>query len=232
MGFGTSLFFLLVYNAGLSGIGNMEAFGAGGYLSFTFPITLVSLAMGSSAGASQILHADMQSGYFKRLYLSPVPRRSLVIAPMLADTLASFLFTGLLLGIGAMSGVHFQFGLFSALGLLLLSLLWSITLCGLSTGVMLRTGQPQAASTVTSAIFPLLFLSTTFLPRELITAKWLLTVSWGNPVTYMLEGSRYLLAGTSSGSYFQAAVLIFTLTAVTATTFALTGIQKKKMASL
>ena len=57
-----SLFFLLVYNAGIGGIGDMEAFGTGGYLSFVFPITIISLAMGSSSGAGQTLNADMQSG--------------------------------------------------------------------------------------------------------------------------------------------------------------------------
>ena len=62
MGFAMSLFFLLVYNAGIGGIGSLDAFGEGGYLSFVFPITIISLAMGSSAGAGQTLNADMQSG--------------------------------------------------------------------------------------------------------------------------------------------------------------------------
>ncbi len=101
MGFGMSLFFLIVYNAGIGGIGNMEVFGAGGYLAFIFPITIISLSMGSSAGAGQTLNDDMQSGYFRRLYLSPAPRWMLVISPMLADTLSSILFSEFLLVIGA-----------------------------------------------------------------------------------------------------------------------------------
>lgn len=85
MGFAMSLFFLMVYNAGIGGIGHLEAFGEKGYLAFIFPITIISLGMGSSAGAGYTLHTDMQSGYFKRLYLSPVARRILVLAPILAD---------------------------------------------------------------------------------------------------------------------------------------------------
>jgi len=228
MGFGMSLFFLLVYNAGIGGIGSMAEFGDGGYLSFVFPITLISLAMGSSAGAGQTLNADMQSGYFKRLFLSPVSRRVLVISPMIADTLSALIFSILLIIIGAVFGVAFQFGFLSILGVLLLSLLWSITLCGFSAGVMLRTGQAQTASIVTNAVFPLLFMSTTFLPRELITAKWLLTVSWLNPVTYILEGNRFLLAGTSSVECFFAAVVIFTVTAFCSIIFALSSAKKIK----
>ena len=164
-GFGMSLFFLLVYNAGIGGIGTMEAFGKGGYLSFVFPITIISLAMGSSAGAGQTLNADMQSGYFRRLYLSPVPRWILVVAPMLADIISSMFFTILLIIIGAVFGVNFHFGILSVLGIILLSFLWALTLCGFSSGIMLRTGQHQSAAIVTNAVFPLLFLSTTFLPR-------------------------------------------------------------------
>ncbi len=228
MGFGMSLFFLLVYNAGIGGIGNMDVFGNGGYLAFIFPITIISLAMGSSAGAGQTLNADMQSGYFKRLYLSPAPRWILVIAPMLADTLSSIIFTGTLIAIGAIFGLPFQFGMLSVLGILFLSMLWSVTLCGFSAGVMLRSGQPQSAAIVTNAIFPLLFLSTTFLPRELIKAKWLLTVSWCNPVTYVLEANRYLLAGTSSRSFFYISLIILFVTSLCSIVFALISAKKIK----
>ncbi|HEX2958962.1 MAG TPA: ABC transporter permease [Chitinispirillaceae bacterium] len=229
MGFGMSLFFLLVYNAGIGGIGSMAAFGTGGYLSFVFPITIISLAMGSSAGAGQTLNSDMQSGYFRRLYLSPAPRWILVVAPMLADTLSSVFFTILLIIIGALFGISFQFGVLSVLGMLLLSLLWSLTLCGFSAGIMLRTGQHQSAAIVTNAVFPLLFLSTTFLPRDLITAKWLLSISWVNPVTYILEGNRYLLAGTSSSDFFYIALVIFAITSVASVTFALCSANKIKV---
>jgi ABC-2 type transport system permease protein len=194
-----------------------------------FPITIISLAMGSSAGAGQTLNADMQSGYFKRLYLSPAPRTILVLAPIIADTLSSLFFSMLLIAIGAAFGVVFKFGLLSVLGVLLLSFLWSLTLCGFSSGVMIRTGQHQSASIVTNAVFPLLFLSTTFLPRELMQAKWLLAVSWANPVTYVLEGNRYLLAGTSSAGFFHLAVLILGVTSVLSVIYALSGAGKIKV---
>ena len=229
MGFGMSLFFLLVYNAGIGGIDDYAVFGGKGYLSFIFPITIISLAMGSSAGAGQTLHTDMQSGYFKRLYLTPVSRKMLVLAPMFADTLSSLFFTILLLIIGTLFGITFQFGIFSVLGILLLSFLWSLTLCGFSAGVMLRTGQPQSAAVVTNAVFPLLFLSTTFLPRELIRAKWLLTISWMNPVTYILEGNRFLLAGTSPARFFYVALIVLFFTSIFSLLFALYSSKKIKI---
>lgn len=229
MGFGMSLFFLVVYNAGIGGIGSLDAFGDAGYLSFVFPITIISLAMGSSSGAGQTLNADMQSGYFRRLFFSPVPRWVLVLAPMFADIVSSLVFTIVLVVVGALFGVQFQFGALSVSGVLLLSLLWSLTLCGFSAGIMARTGQHQSAAIVTNAVFPLLFISSTFLPRELITSKWLLTVSWVNPVTYLLEGNRYLLAGTSDKWFFVAGLIIFSLTALLSVTFALASARRIRL---
>lgn len=229
MGFAMSLFFLLVYNAGIGGIGFMNAFGEAGYLAFIFPITIISLSMGSSAGAGQTLNTDMQSGYFRRLFLSPAPRWILVAAPMLADIISSMLFTTVLLAIGVCFGLSFKFGALSFLGVLLLSLLWAITLCGFSAGVMLRTGKHQSAAIITNAVFPLLFLSTTFLPRELISSKWLLTVSWFNPVTYILEANRYLLGGTSSRDFFIWGMLILIATSVASLIFAISSAKKIKI---
>ncbi len=229
MGFAMSLFFLVVYNAGIGGIGFLDAFGKNGYFAFIFPVTIISLAMGSSAGAGQTLNADMQSGYFKRLYLSPVSRKILVIAPMLADTFSSMFFTVLLISIGALFGLPFHFGWISVFGILLLSFLWSLTLCGFSAGIMLRTGQHQSAGIVTNIVFPLLFLSTTFLPRELIQAKWLLIVSWLNPVTYILEAIRYLLAGTSSIIFLYKGIVILFITAIISVYYAIQSTKRIKI---
>jgi ABC-2 type transport system permease protein len=108
----------------------------------------------------------------------------------------------------------------------MLSLLWTLTLSGFSAGIMLRTGQHQSAAIVTNAVFPLLFLSTTFLPRELITSKWLLAVSWANPVTYLLEGNRYLLAGTSSSGFYYLALGITVITSIVSVVFALKSAKR------
>ena len=225
-GFAMSLFFLLVYNAGIGGIGFLPEFGNHGYFAFLFPLTIVSLAMGSSSGSAQTLHADMQSGDFKRLYLSPVSRRALVAAPILADIISTLVFTVLLLGIGVLFGLPFQYGIVSFFGIIILSLLWAITLSGFSAGIMLRTGKSQNAQMVITAVFPLLFLCPTFMPRELITSEWLLAVSWGNPITYMLEANRSLLAGTASNKFLITGFAIFFLLATISLLFAISSARK------
>lgn len=225
-GLGMSLFFLAVYSAGIGGVDFLPQFGGGGYLAFLLPMSLVSLAMGSAAGTGQSLHDDMASGYFRRLYLSPVRRWTFVAAPITADAVATALGSVAILAAGLLFGVPVRFGAASVAGLLLLSLLWGVSLSALSAGVMVRTGSPEGARIVTSAVFPLIFLSTTFMPRELITAGWLRAVSWVNPVTYLLEGMRYLLAGTAPLEYFLLGLGLTSAGAAGALLFALTGSRR------
>ncbi|HEX3007117.1 MAG TPA: hypothetical protein VHO90_05830, partial [Bacteroidales bacterium] len=72
-------------------------------------------------------------------------------------------------------------------------------------------------------------ISTTFLPRELIHSKWLLTASWFNPVTYILEANRYLIAGTSSKVFFIAGLMLLLVSSVTSVVFALLSSRKIKV---
>jgi ABC-2 type transport system permease protein len=229
MGFLMSLFFLAVYNAGIGGVGFLKEFGQAGYYAFIFPVTIISLAMGSSSGAGQTLYNDMQSGYFKRMFLSPVPRYMLILSPIIADLFSSLFFTFLMLVIGAFTGLFFQFGLISWLGVLSVSLLWSLFLCAFSAGIMVRTGQPQSVSALTSIVFSMLFLSTTFMPAQLIKAKWLLFIAKINPVTYALEGIRYFLGGTASPEYYFYAVLILGIMSFLSVIYALSGAKKMKI---
>lgn len=223
MGLASSLFFLIVYNAGLGGIGNLDAFGGAGYFSFLFPLSTVSLAMGSAAGAGQSLNADLSSGYFRRLFLSPVPRWSFAVAPIIADAFATAATSAALVGFGVLFGLPLRFGPASFLSVVALSTLWGLALSGFSGGIMLRTGKPDGARMVTTAVFPLIFLSTTFLPRELVDSGWLLAVSRVNPVTYLLEAQRFVLGGTGTVADFVIGLSVSGGLAFVGFVYALTG---------
>ena len=64
---------------------------------------------------------------------------------------------------------------------------------GYSTYMALRTGNAAAAQAATFAFFPLIFLSTTFVPEEYITSDWLRWAARINPTTYVFEAMRSLL---------------------------------------
>ncbi|RHB49361.1 ABC transporter permease [Exiguobacterium sp. AM39-5BH] len=52
---------------------------------------------------------------------------------------------------------------------------------------------PVSIVSGTILFFPLIFLSTTFVPKELIEAEWLKVAATFNPTTYIFEGMRAVL---------------------------------------
>ncbi len=200
-GLASSLFFLAVFGAGIGGVEVLPGFENGGYLAFLLPMSIVALSLGNPGSAAPSLARDVQSGYISRLYLAPVPRRAFVVAPIVADLAGQLLATSALLAVGILFGLPFRYGLWSFLAILALAALWNLGFTALSATIVLRTGRAEGTQTLGMLVFPLLFLSTTFLPASLIQARWLLVVARINPVTWLLEGMRSLMAGSEHPVY-------------------------------
>ncbi len=188
-----SLFFLVVYQAGLSGISKLPAFGGASYLAFILPVSIVSGAIGGAGGAGQTLITDLENGYFSRLLLTPASRLAIVLGPIIAGMLQLLAQTILILIIGFIMGLHVQAGFWGVVIVLLLAVGWGLAFAGYSVGFALRTKNAQAAQAGTFIFFPLLFLSTTFVPYDLIEAGWLKVAALVNPTTYVFEGMRSVM---------------------------------------
>ncbi|WP_251135842.1 ABC transporter permease [Exiguobacterium sp. s138] len=185
-----SVFFLLVYTSGLSGISSLPQFGGVDYFNFILPVSIVSGAVGGAGGAGQALVKDIESGYFARLLLTPVSRTAIVLGPMLAGMLQLFVQTLLIFGMGFLLGLSIPAGISGFFLTIILALGFGLAFAGYSVGVALKTRNAQAAQAGTLLFFPLIFLSTTFVPKELIEAEWLKVAATLNPTTYIMEGMR------------------------------------------
>ncbi len=186
-----SLFFLAVYAGAFGDTAAIERLTGADFLTFILPVTILNAAIAGSA-AGQIMVADLESGYLRRLLTLPVSRVAVVLAPMLvAATLVGGQAT-VVLAIGLVLGVEIASGPAGLLVVLGLALLWGLAFGGYSVAAGLRAGNAQAAQTATFLFFPLIFLAPTFLPREAL-AGWLATASAVNPTTYVLEAMRALL---------------------------------------
>jgi ABC-2 type transport system permease protein len=187
-----SVFFLFVFNSGLSSVANLPGF-KGSYLAFVIPVAIVSASVGGAGNAGQLLIRDLESGYFTKLLLTPASRLSLVWGPMIAGAVVLLaqvviiLVLGLFLGLGSASGPG---GLFVVM---VFAFLWGMAFAGYAAFIALKTKNAAAAEAATFAFFPLIFLSTTFVPKEYITATWLKWVATVNPTTYVYEAMRSLL---------------------------------------
>ncbi|QSO47232.1 ABC transporter permease [Alicyclobacillus mengziensis] len=188
-----SLFFLFVYQGGLSGIAAMPGFDGVHYLNFILPVAVVSGAVGGAGSAGQALIRDLDSRYFTKLRLTPVSRAALVLAPMIAGMLQLVAQTVLILLVAILMGLKTPTGVSGLIVVILLAAGWGLAFAGYAVATALRTGNGQAAQAATFIFFPLLFLSDTFVPLNLIGAKWMKIAAHINPTTYVFDAMRSVL---------------------------------------
>jgi ABC-2 type transport system permease protein len=210
-----SLFFLFVYQGGLSSVANLPGF-TGSYLAFILPVSIVSAAIGGSGGAGQSLVRDLENGYFSRLLLTPATRISIVLGPMIAGMIQLLIQTILILIVALFLGLQPATGLLGLIIVIVLAAGFGLAFAGYSVGVSLRAKNAQASQAGTFIFFPLIFLSSTFVPLEFIEAQWLKWVATINPTTYIFEGMRaVLIEGWQWYPIFQALLAITIMCAIT-----------------
>lgn len=186
-----SVFFLLVYQASLSGAATFFLRGQS-YLGFILPLSVVSAALSGAGVAGQSIVRDIENGYFDKLMLTPISRAALVLGPMIAGAILlvvqtmAIVLLGLALGLQPVTGVA---GLAALIGF---ALLLGIAFSGFTVGVALRTGNAGATQGASFLFFPLSFLTATFVPYDLLTG-WIKTAAFFNPITYILDAGRTLL---------------------------------------
>jgi ABC-2 type transport system permease protein len=187
-----SVFFLFVFNSGLSSVAGLPGF-KGSYLAFIIPVSIVSASVGGAGTAGQALIRDIESGYFTKLLLTPTSRLALVWGPMVAGAVLLVGQVILILVLGMALGLRAAAGPAGLILVLLFAFFWGMAFAGYAVFVALKTKSGAAAEAATFAFFPLIFLSTTFVPRQYISAAWLRWVATVNPTTYIYDAMRSLL---------------------------------------
>jgi ABC-2 type transport system permease protein len=187
-----SVFFLFVFNSGLSSVAGLPGF-KGSYLAFIIPVSIVSASVGGAGAAGQMLVRDIESGYFTKLLLTPASRLALVWGPMVAAAIVLVGQVVLILVLGIALGLRAAAGVGGFVLVLFFAFLWGMAFAGYAVAIALKTKNGATAQAATFAFFPLIFLSTTFVPKEYITAAWLRWAAIVNPTTYVYDAMRSLL---------------------------------------
>jgi ABC-2 type transport system permease protein len=190
--FAISVFFLFVYNSGLGSVSQLPGF-KGSYLAFIIPVSIASGAVGGAGLAGQALIRDMESGYFTKLLLTPTRRLAIIWGPMVAGAVILVAQVLLILALGLLMGLDSATGVAGLVLVVAYAFLWGMAFAGFSVFVALRTRNAAATQSATLIFFPLIFLSTTFVPMEYISSEWLKVAAVINPTTYVFEAMRALL---------------------------------------
>jgi ABC-2 type transport system permease protein len=209
------LFMLAVNASGLKSATNLPGFPTHSYITFALAVPFMQAALFAVINAGTDVANDVETGFLNRLQLTPV-RGAALLAGQLAGVVVFGLFTTLVyIAVGLTFGAHIAAGAAGVLVLLALAALISLGFGALGALAALRTGSGEAVQGLFPVFFVLLFLSSLYLPRNLIRAHWFHTIATWNPVSYVLEGIRsVLITGWDGTALWRAFAVATTVAAI------------------
>ena len=181
-------------------VGALEDFAEGipglDYRAFQLPVAVLFAVTGISRATTVV--ADIQSGYFDRLVMTPVNRLALLVGLMVADFVLVVALTVPVIIMGFIAGVWFETGVAGILIFMLLAGIWGLMFTGFPYAIAFKTGNAAAVNISFLLFFPFLFMTSLFVPQEAMTG-WLSTAADYNPVTYVLAALRSVIYGGWDG---------------------------------
>jgi len=185
----TSTMFLLIFRfvfGGAIGTGPVK------YVDFLIP-ALASVSGLFSSGAVGVAE-DADTGMFDRMRSLPVPRGAVLLGRAMADTALITWGTFVTLVVGFIVGFRVHGGLLGALAALAFCLLFAAAFAWLQIFLGLIAGSAQAAQGIGFSVFPLIFVSSAYVPVASMPS-WLRPIAENQPVTAMVGAVRALVLG-------------------------------------
>lgn len=209
------IFMLVVFSRVFAPIMGTAGFtGAPNYITYIAPGTILMAVMLSSTGAVSVA-VERQTGFYDRMRISPRGPRYSNLARRVADGTKLFLFAVVLVIVSWFAGASHQHWFPALLLGTVLPTLWGFAYGGIAFSVCLRTGKAELAEAILPAFFPLLFVSSAFVPVSLLPG-WMAAIARYNPLTYLCDTIREAYAGDVRFSSFAwAMVSIVVLAAAT-----------------
>lgn len=184
---------LLVFSQLYQQIVDLPAFGGqSSYLAYLAPGQVVFTAFMAVAWSAYGLVVEYRNGYLDKLRASPIERWSILAGEMVPLFFQAAAMAGVLLIVSLLLGATIVTGLGGLLLILVLSGLFGLAFAGTSFIPALLTKSEQATSTLSLVMFPIVFMSTAFVPEALMPG-WMQVVNRWNPITYLIEAIRALM---------------------------------------
>jgi ABC-2 type transport system permease protein len=197
---------------GLDAATLLPGFPTDSYLNFAIAFPFIQGSLFASINAGSALARDVETGFLRRLALTPMQRGALLIGNLSGVMVVSLLASCIYLGVGFAAGLHVEAGVGGVVVLVVLGLLIALGFAALGALIGLRTGSGEAVQGVFPLFFVAVFLSSSSLPRALIEQDWFRAIATVNPVSYLFEGLRSLVIfgwdGEALGLAFGIAVAI------------------------
>jgi len=207
------LLLVSINSAGLDAATKIPGFPSDSYWDFAIAVPFIQGSLFAAINAGSSLARDVETGFIKRLAMTPMKRTALLAGQLIGSMTVAFVSACVYLTAGFAAGMDFKAGALGVPAIILLGVLIALGFAALGAYIGLRSGSGEAVQGFFPLLFVLLFLSSVNLPRNLIEQDWFRTIATYNPVSYLVEGVRSLIITGWDG---EALALGFGLAAVIA----------------
>jgi ABC-2 type transport system permease protein len=190
------LIMMAINTGGLHAATNLPGFPADTYLDFAIAVPFMQGSLFACINAGAALARDVESGFIKRVAMTPMQRAALLIGQLGGVMIVALVSALIYLAVGFAAGMDFKAGVWGIPALLVLAMLVALAFAALGAFVGLRSGSGETVQGFFPLFFVLLFLSSMSLPRPLIEQDWFRFIATYNPVSYLIEGIRsFIITG-------------------------------------
>lgn len=206
------IFFFAVNSVTLSSFAKVPGFPHISYKEFIAPVAIFTAIFFSAGNAGIELVQDISSGYFKKLLIMPINRLAIILGKLTEIAVQSILQGAIVIVLLLLDGVRFSTGFLGIVAIFVILIFFAMAWSCIGMITALRTQNARLVQSLFVLVFPLLYITTSQAPKQLLPPTFALIASF-NPVTYIIEGVRALVLSTWSnpviGEGFLTSVLLF-----------------------
>jgi ABC-2 type transport system permease protein len=163
------------------------------YETFLVPAIAIQVALAAAITSGVGLVNDIENGMFEKVLVSPMNRTAVFVGKTAAEVFRIAVQVAIILVLGVLLGAEIVTGVVGAVGIVAVAVLFSLWFVAFSNALAVLTRDQESTIIGANLLqFPLLFLSSAFLPLETLPA-WIQTFARLNPVTYGVDAARSLM---------------------------------------
>ena len=165
------------------------------YETYLVPAICMQVALAAAATSGVGLVNDIENGMFEKVLVSPMNRTAVFLGKTAAEVVRIAAQILIIIGLGVLLGADVATGVVGAVGIVGVGILFSFWFTALSNTIAVITKDQESTIIGANLLqFPLLFVSTAFLPLSVLPG-WIQTVARFNPVTYGVDAARAIMLG-------------------------------------
>lgn len=224
--------FPLIFFSGFAGalgnVGEVPGFDyPANYISWMFVFSLLQTCLFGGLATGFTIAGDFQTGFARRLMLAVSHRNAILYGYMISTFARAAIMSAIVTGVAFIAGLEMlgSFGEVAAMYVFALSLSLAGTMW--AAGIMFRARDPGLGPAMQIPMFLAIFLAPVFVPLDLLEG-WLHAAARFNPVTYIMQADRGLLAGQPHDTGLARLAIVGLLVVLFA--WAVTGVRSAERA--